>query len=307
MNKILILLLLLLTSQYSKAQKYILPGNYLLNGMVINPAYTGSREVFTINALHHQQWIGFDGAPVYQVLGLHTPLKKDHMAVGLQFTNYKQSVFNYFSGSFNFAYRVYFNTTSKLSFGLQAKAATVGYQWDQLITEQGNDNNFNQGVATKEFSPNASFGVYYYSKKIFAGVSVPELLSNSFELSKNAQNKIISIDNSVFLANAGGLISISEKFKVKPSALVKYRKNNAVQVDYNTNLIFNNKFWVGVSYRPKEAVLALFELQANEQLKLGYTYEVASNALKNYTGGSHEIMLQYEFGFKVKTSDPKFF
>ena len=307
MYKLIIFLFLNLISQYLVAQKYILPGNYLLNGLVVNPAYTGSREVFTINALHHQQWVGFDGAPVYQVLSVHTPLKKDNIAVGLQFTNYKQSVFNYFSGSFNFAYRLFLSNTSKLSFGLQAKAASVGYHWDKIITEQGNDNNFNQNIATNEFSPNAAFGIYYYSKKVFAGVSIPELFNNSFEVSSIEQNKIFSIEHSIFLANAGGIIPLTSKIKIKPSALVKYRKQAAVQIDYNTNLILNNKFWIGASYRPKEAVLALFEIQVNDQFKLGYTFEMASTAIKNYSGGSHEIMLQYEFGFKIKASEPKFF
>jgi type IX secretion system PorP/SprF family membrane protein len=307
MNKVLLLFLFLLMSNCSNAQKYILPGNYLLNGMIINPAYTGSREVFTINTIHRQQWVGFSGAPVYQVLTFHTPLKKDKIAIGMQLTNYKQSIFSYFSGSFDFAYRIFLSQNSKLSFGLQAKATTIRYSWNEIITEQSNDKNFDASNSNKELSPNAAFGIYYYSKKIFAGISIPELMSNSFELARTEQEKLISIDNSILLANAGGLVSINEKFKIKPSALLKYRKDATLQIDYNANLIFSNKFWVGASYRPKQAVLALFEIQANEQLKFGYTYEMNTNTIKNYNGGSHEIMLQYELRFKIKTSDPKFF
>ncbi|WP_300027979.1 type IX secretion system membrane protein PorP/SprF, partial [uncultured Maribacter sp.] len=36
---------------------------YMYNTISVNPAYAGSRGVFSIAALHRSQWVGLDGAP----------------------------------------------------------------------------------------------------------------------------------------------------------------------------------------------------------------------------------------------------
>ena len=48
------------------AQHTPLTSQYLFNGLVINPAYAGSRDALTGNLTHRQQWVGFEGAPITQ-------------------------------------------------------------------------------------------------------------------------------------------------------------------------------------------------------------------------------------------------
>jgi Type IX secretion system membrane protein PorP/SprF len=43
-------------------------------------------------------------------------------------------------------------------------------------------------------------------------------------------------------------------------------------------------------------------------LSLGYSYEYSTNELSNFTSGSHEIVLRYQFDFsKGKIVTPRFF
>jgi Type IX secretion system membrane protein PorP/SprF len=50
------------------------------------------------------------------------------------------------------------------------------------------------------------------------------------------------------------------------------------------------------------------EFYLTPMLRLGYAYDVPSSALRNYSTGSHELMLGVDLGFsKQKIVSPKLF
>src|SRR5690606_18513794 len=98
-----------------------------------------------------------------------------------------------------------------------------------------------------------------------------------------------------------------DNFKLKPSTLLRVSPNKQAQLDLNANVIYKDQFWLGASYRHNDAMVFIAEFQINQQFKIGYSYDYTLTAFKKYSGGSHEIMLQYEFGYKVKSIDPRFF
>jgi len=55
-----------------KAQQDAQFTQYVYNTISVNPAYAGSRGVFSITGLHRSQWVGLDGAPRTQTLSLNT-------------------------------------------------------------------------------------------------------------------------------------------------------------------------------------------------------------------------------------------
>lgn len=57
--------------------------HYMYNTLSINPAYAGQRETLSIVGLHRSQWVGIDGAPQTQSLGIHSPLRNERLALGL--------------------------------------------------------------------------------------------------------------------------------------------------------------------------------------------------------------------------------
>jgi len=42
-------------------------------------------------------------------------------------------------------------------------------------------------------------------------------------------------------------------------------------------------------------------------LMLGYSYDYPTGKLSTYSKGSHEIILRYEFGYKVSAANPRYF
>ncbi|HCM60144.1 MAG TPA: hypothetical protein DIS74_07195, partial [Bacteroidales bacterium] len=107
---------------------------------------------------------------------------------------------------------------------------------------------------------------------------------------------------------AGTILRFADSFKVKPSVLVRYAMNEPIEFDLNANLIFADILWVGGSYRIAEkAAVALLDLQVTPQLKLGYSFDYQLGHLNNYTSGTHEVSLRYEFEFEVSATSPRYF
>lgn len=279
----------------------------MMNGMAINPAYAGSREVVSLLLAQRWQWVGFEGAPTTTELNAHMPTKSKTVAFGLQLLDERIGVTNNLSVFGNYAYRVRLGT-GRLSLGFKAGFEILKENLGKLTLPQKDDPSFNQASSTS-YLPNFGFGAYYYNDKFFAGLSVPSLLSYREESSGNGFKPYNDIQNYNFLLTGGIIFIINDNVKVKPSTLLRYHSNSPLQYDLNCNVILfkNDLLWVGTSYRSKEAFVGLFEFQINTQLRLGYSYDYTLGPLSKYSSGSHEIVLRYELRYKIKAINPRYF
>jgi len=158
--------------------------------------------------------------------------------------------------------------------------------------------------------PNAGAGIYYFSKNIFAGASVPSFLfyKSTGSGSTQAYHSFREYD---IILSAGGLITFSPGLKFKPSALLDLSFSDAEkinQLDLNGNFIIADLLWIGGSWRTTEQVV-VGHLQVNigQQLMLGFSYDYPVGRMESYSKGSSEIVLRYEFGSRVSASNPRYF
>ena len=121
---IIILVMLILGVQNSKAQQMPQFTQYMYNTIAINPAYAGSREVLSIVAMGRNQWTGFNGGPQTQTLSIHSPLRNEKIGLGLSLINDKAGYedFTYVYG--NFSYTIDLGERTKLAFGIDAGATS---------------------------------------------------------------------------------------------------------------------------------------------------------------------------------------
>ena len=69
MKKLIILLVATITmAEVVLAQQDPQYSQYMLNTMIINPAFAGSRGVSSVGILHRSQWMGLDGAPTTETI-----------------------------------------------------------------------------------------------------------------------------------------------------------------------------------------------------------------------------------------------
>ncbi|NJK94333.1 MAG: type IX secretion system membrane protein PorP/SprF [Bacteroidales bacterium] len=305
MKKLFIILCFVILNIYAgKAQHFPVYSQYMMNGLSINPAYAGSRDVFSATFLLRKQWVGFEGAPTIFSLGAHLPFRKQNAALGLIAYNESIGIENSTGLFVNYAYRVRLGN-GKLAFGLKGGFNLVKEQNTKITLRDPLTDAAFEGNNENRFMPNFGFGMYYSNTKFFAGLSLPSMLNyNSNGESAKTDFKTYNV-----LLTGGYLIKFNENFKLKPSTLIKYKYESDVQYDLNFNAIFfkNDMLWVGGSYRNKEAWIGLIEVQVTRKIRLGYSYDISIGPLSNYNNGSHEIMLRYEWRDKVATLNPLYF
>jgi len=306
-KKYILLIFFIVAGKLVFAQYFPVYSQYIFNGMAINPAYTGSREVFSLSLLNRNQWVGMKGAPVTQAFSAHAPLKNERVALGFLLTNDKIGVTSNSALFFNYAYRI-FMPKGRLSLGLKAGVNLFNSNWQKITTfSSTTDPSFNQ-PSTQSFLPNFGVGAYYYSKRFFAGLSVPLMLSYRQKSQSDSYEFYHDVKQYNVHLTSGYLFDISEMFKFKPSFLLKYSLNSTWQLDLNGNMIlFNDRIWLGASYRIKDAVAGIMELKITDQLNLGYAYDYSLGEISKFQNGSHEILLRYEFTYKIKTPSPRYF
>ena len=78
---------------------------YWINGLAINPAYTGSRETLSLLVQYQKKWTGVEGTPTSQIFSAHAPMKKDRVALGLLVINQSYGIMKSTSASLNYAFR----------------------------------------------------------------------------------------------------------------------------------------------------------------------------------------------------------
>jgi type IX secretion system PorP/SprF family membrane protein len=88
-----------------------------------------------------------------------------------------------------------------------------------------------------------------------------------------------------------------QNYVLQPSTLIK-SDGTSTQVDLNATFLYNNMVWIGVSYRTEDAIAPMIGYQhlfsdGTSMLRFGYSYDVTTSTLRNYSSGSHEVMLSY--------------
>ncbi len=282
---------------------------YMYNTISVNPAYAGSRGMFSIAALHRSQWVGLDGAPTTQTLNFHTPVS-EHVGLGLSVVNDEigngTNQDTYIDAAFS--YTVNTSEEGKLSFGLKAGGHLFNVDFTKLRNYGAESNLPN---IDNKFSPNFGAGIYYHTDQFYAGLSVPNFLQTEhFDSSDSNSSSLIAQERMNLYLITGYVFDLNPNVKFKPAALVKAVKGAPLQVDLSANFLFNDKFSLGAAYRWDAAISALFGFQMTDQLMLGLAYDKETTDLgaTRFNDGSFEIMLRYEFLNKYKrVITPRFF
>ncbi len=278
---------------------------YVLNPVTINPAVAGNRGVLNIAALYRKQWVGVVGAPETITIAADAPVFDNKVGLGLTIISDKVGVTKETHFVTNYSYIINLGEGS-LSFGLGAGVITTNTAWSDLVVLDPGDELYL--VDTRRFVvPTISFGTYYTKHNYFLGFSVPKFIGYKFNYDKNKYSMTVDPSQYNFMLYTGYAFRLSPRVDFVPSTLLSLNPGQKFLYDLNGNFIFNNKFWAGLSYRNARSFGALIQLQVNNQFKIAYTYDFDTGQLGSYSNGSHEIMLRYEFRYKVNVVDPLVF
>lgn len=265
---------------------------YMYNTISINPAYAGSREFMVINILNRNQWVGINGGPITQTFSAHTSLPKTKFGIGLSIINdqlgYEKMTYAY--ADISYTINLNYFEDYKLAFGLKVGASKYDIDSDLRNDPLYSDDQFLNTINYKWY-PNIGAGIYFRGEDFYLGISTPKLFSYI------QNNEYVYIVRVSYFLNGGYLIDVNKHLKFKSTFLVKYTNGAPLSFDISSLFYFNKKLWLGASYRFSDSFGFIANFKINENLSLGYSFDYTTSILGDFTFGSHEVMINYEFEF----------
>jgi type IX secretion system PorP/SprF family membrane protein len=160
-------------------------------------------------------------------------------------------------------------------------------------------------------SPQFGAGIYYYTNKFYAGISIPRMIDDSYLFNQTGdiiKSTKFDVNKFHYYFTIGNVFEVNDDFKIKPQAMIKMVQNAPVQFDLNVNCLIKNKIWTGIGYRSGSDISVLLGVQVNSQLLINYSYDYSLTKIQKYSQGSHEITIGYLFSYKQgKVATPRYF
>jgi len=281
---------------------------YMFNGLMLNPAYSGSHKYWSSTLTYRNQWTGADfrGAPQTAVAAVDGPIPGYNMGLGLVLMHDRLGVTQQNLIQAVYSYHIKTGAKTKLSLGLSAGASQFSSRLTDVKIWDEDDVMYQEDHS--KWLPKVGFGAYFYAENFYVGASIPTLFSYEKDKDFSMDLTKASFLRRHYLLTGGVVIPAGAQLKFKPSVLLKYIPSAPLEADINLSVVIRDQFWIGASYRTLDAVAIILEYQTKSFFRIGYSYDITTSRLRNYSKGSHEIMIGFDFGrdlIKVKT--PRYF
>ncbi len=274
------------TASYTWAQQDAQFSQHMFTKLAFNPGFAGANDAYCGTLLYRNQWTGFGGEPKTMLFTVDGAFDEIYGGAGLTVISDQIGFDKNLSVRAAYAYRMDLGAGKLglgVDFGLMQKSVNGKYLANDL-----NDPSIpKDGSSGSAFD--LGFGAYYNTDKLFVGASTSHLTEGDIKYA-DIKTKLARH----YYLQAGYGVELTSSLTLKPSVLVK-TDAASTQLDFNANLVYNNKYWGGLSYRLQDAVVIMAGLEIIPNLKLGYSYDLTLSDIKTYSSGTHEVMLGYCF------------
>lgn len=295
----IILSLLVLINSKIIAQQESLISQYRQQMSLFNPAAVSLDDMLKFSLIHRRQWMNVPSSPVTTSFTYGFTAGKN-VGLGLSVITDKVFIESSTFVGIDYSYKLKINENSDLYLGIKAGGRFYSLNTSNLNTfSASSDPSLN---SVDSFMPNIGFGTYYKSGDFYISLGIPRILSTK---RANESIEIVSEtrDRIHFYSSIGYVFLINEfnNIKLKPSIFTRNVIGAPSSIDFNAMVSFNNKFDVAATYRTGTSYAVIAQLQINENLLMGWSYEVFSKPELTNTGASLEFMLSYQFKWYSKS------
>jgi type IX secretion system PorP/SprF family membrane protein len=319
----LVLVLLVLLSNWSFAQQDPHFSHFMFNSMYYNPAYSGMEGLSRATLIHRSQWLGYQstnpedggGAPVTQGLNVTYPLKvmssnTFNSGAGLSVVNDQLGPVRNFELKGSFAYNVKLKTSGVLGAGL-----ALGF-WSQtldgsLLRPADDDDVIVDGLSgqkNSQLKPDLALGLWYKTKKYEGGVSVRHAVPSKYTYSLDSDSISSKLVQHLYVTGKYNIYTGTD-FLISPTAII-YTDFSELTINYGALASYKDmKYWGGLTLRQSTAKKdgdskhtlsnndIVFLIGASflkqKELRVGYSLDVVTGGARAKSGTSHELMVAY--------------
>ena len=265
------------------------------NLLFSNPAFAGMTDGICASVISRQQWVGFDGAPVTTLAGIHSKIKLFGIkgGIGLSVMDDRFEFEKNFQAKLAYSYhkRIGLGT---VGFGIEAGMINKDLEGTWRFPDpDGSSDPFIAQNAVQKIIFDLGAGVYYkVGERFYASFSVSHLHQPNVDY-PNVESA--SFLRRHYFGTAGySFRLLNSPIELQPSVFVKF-DGTKLQYSGNITALYNKKIRLGVSYRNREAIIPMITFELISGLKVGYAYELGLTRLMSVSKGSHEIFIGYCF------------
>ena len=289
--------------QYSLAQ---------MNRFAYNPAYAGLDNSLSITGVYRKQWVDIPGSPATYNVTAHLPLYLTGGGFGIQLESETLGVneVTYLGGAYT--QHLELSRRAILSIGVGAGYYQRSIDGSRLRAQGGVYGTETQIIHNDPILPTTLVnggvptfraGVYLQTENLEVGLSSIHLAEQtvdfndfSFQLGRH------------YLLTATYGLDLTRRVRLEPSVLLKstgdvHQAEVSVLAHYNEN-VFGGLGYRGYNAQSQDALVFLLGFKLGQQLNLGYAYDLSMGAFQTVSSGSHEIVVNYNFGRPIGQGRP---
>lgn len=275
---------LLVFSFCAHAQQDPLYSQYLVNPLLINPAYAGLNNNFNAMVGYRTQWTGLEGQPTTINASAHTSLINNKVGAGILVMQDRIGNIANTEANVSFSYKLHLKEQT-VSFGMQAGVQNYKTDYSDLNIFDPGDNAFIGGEQGTRL--NIGMGALLKSEKYLIGFSIPRLLPSTF---KNGGQEFELYNQHYYLV--GSYVHyLNDHIRLKPSVLFRGVTGAPASVDLAFNVNLNNIHTAGLFTRNFNTYGFLVQTLVKEQYRFGYVFELPTNKSVGTNFTTHEISL----------------
>jgi type IX secretion system PorP/SprF family membrane protein len=192
---------------------------------------------------------------------------------------------------------------TRLSIGVGLEM--LNYRLDARRLDLINDNDIAVGTnVTNLLLPSLNAGFTLYNRNFFLAGATRQLLQNRIQL--NPLNPVISDLELHYVLQAGFRFHVSEDLSFTPSVIFRYVDPAPPSFDLTLQANYRDLLRAGLSYRHKDALVAMLGIQLNNGVLVQYAYDYTTSNLRRFSSGTHSIVLGLRVG-SYKKQKPEYF
>jgi len=334
--RVIFTLAFILSSGFIMAQQRAQYSLFALNNYLQNPAITGIEDYTDVRLGFRNQWIGIEGAPRTLYFSAHMPINKKNINTEVNFrlrngrkvktivtrdNNSKTHKIKPHHGlgflaeadksgaitrtglNLTYAYHLPVSRTVKVAGGASAGLLNYSINTQNLNMDNASDPAL-ASEAIKNLQVDLGLGMWVYSKNFFGGISAAQFTSQKRNFINDASVTAQNTLQPHYYVSGGFRVKVSPFLSLVPSFLTKLARPSPAATDINLKAIYNDRFYIGGTYRKDDAFTAIAGFNINSKMGFGYAYDVTTSELNQFSQGSHEVVLNIKLMNKNKTICP---
>ncbi len=272
---------------------------YQFNQLMINPAYAGIYNNFSFSAISRLQWVGVEGAPKTNTLLINSALRDGKIGLGALLISDRLGVNHNLESHLLASYNIQMQS-GKLAMGLQGGYLSQRYDLSLLELDYVDDSRLQSGLENIN-QPTFGFGIMFLTETFFAGISIPRLkniLINDGVTSSTRYKRH-------YYLSTGYFFETSRFTAYKISSLIRYVEDEQLYFDLSFSSLVDQIVWVGFTMRDLKHFGLFTNIEVNNSLRFGYSFEMPTSSLVRGNYGTHEVAITLDLGLSNSRVETK--